>query len=189
MSRQVSFRTDSLLGNLPEERQQEIAEFLMKVKKGDRYEVTRRHLEKDGLSVTRSQLVRWWHGWRSRRVFSGLRAQAEAFEQSLKAECPGMSAEQIRESGQLYFTAIAQAGEDSKEFREMEYLRLHKETAKMKAELEKAKIAISNRRVLLLEKKAEAYDRAQAALRDAKASKGGVTKETLERIERELNLL
>lgn len=48
---------------------------------------------------------------------------------------------------------------------------------------------LAERRIALLEKKAAAFDRAQAALTEAKASKGGVTPETLERIERELNLL
>lgn len=49
--------------------------------------------------------------------------------------------------------------------------------------------SLDERRVALLEKKSDAFDRAQAALREAKSSKGGVTPETLERIERELNLL
>ena len=48
---------------------------------------------------------------------------------------------------------------------------------------------LESRRIVLLEKKAAAYDRAQAAMSEAKASKGGITKETLKRIEAELNLL
>lgn len=58
-----------------------------------------------------------------------------------------------------------------------------------KARLEEQKLAIADRRTKLLEKKADAYDRAQAALTEAKNSKGGITPETLTRIERELNLL
>lgn len=80
--------------------------------------------------------------------------------------------------------------------RKLTQLLLEAEGMKGKAELEKAKIeekqkdrALEERRVKLLEKKAEAYDRAQAALTEAKHSKGGITPDTLERIERELKLL
>jgi len=58
-----------------------------------------------------------------------------------------------------------------------------------KAALEQQKLSIADRRTKLMERKAEAYDRAQAALSEAKNSKGGITAETLERIERELKLL
>jgi hypothetical protein len=55
--------------------------------------------------------------------------------------------------------------------------------------LKRGELDLNSRKVVLMEKKAEAYDRAQAALNAAKTSKGGITKETLQRIEQELNLL
>lgn len=55
--------------------------------------------------------------------------------------------------------------------------------------LRKAKLTQDERKIILMEKKAEAYDRAQAALTAAKSSKGGITPETLKRIEQELKLL
>jgi hypothetical protein len=51
------------------------------------------------------------------------------------------------------------------------------------------KMNLDKRKLALLEQKAAAYDRAQAALAGAKESKGGITKETLRKIEAELNLL
>ena len=51
------------------------------------------------------------------------------------------------------------------------------------------KVSLDKRKMVLQEKKAAAFDRAQAALTEAKASKGGITKETLKKIEAELNLL
>lgn len=51
------------------------------------------------------------------------------------------------------------------------------------------KVDIEKRKLAILEKKAAAYDRAQAALEAAKKSKGGLTPETLKKIEQELNLL
>ena len=62
-------------------------------------------------------------------------------------------------------------------------------TGQTRAALEEKKLSIQDRRTKLLEKKAEAYDRAQAALNEAKNSKGGLTKETLAKIESELRLL
>lgn len=62
-------------------------------------------------------------------------------------------------------------------------------SAQTKADLKKQEIALADRRVKLLEQKADAYDRAQAALTEAKNSKGGITPETLKRIETELRLL
>lgn len=55
--------------------------------------------------------------------------------------------------------------------------------------LKRGELDLNTRKVRLMEKKADAYDRAQAALNAAKSSKGGITKETLQRIEQELNLL
>lgn len=55
--------------------------------------------------------------------------------------------------------------------------------------IKRGELDLNTRKVRLMEKKAEAYDRAQAALNAAKSSKGGITKETLQRIEQELNLL
>ena len=51
------------------------------------------------------------------------------------------------------------------------------------------KVQLDERKLVLLEKKAAAYDRAQELLTKAKSSKGGITKETLQQIESELKLL
>ena len=54
----------------------------------------------------------------------------------------------------------------------------------------KSKVVKMDREKLeLLKKKSDAYDRAQEALTKAKTSKGGITKETLAKIESELKLL
>jgi hypothetical protein len=60
---------------------------------------------------------------------------------------------------------------------------------KTKAEIDLKKLSIADRRTKLMEQKAAAYDRAQAALADAKTNKGGITAETLKKIESELRLL
>mgnify|MGYP007071578106 CR=1 FL=1 len=53
-----------------------------------------------------------------------------------------------------------------------------------KAEIEKQKLALSDRRVKLLEQKAAAFDKVKEAV-----NSGGLTPETLTKIERELKLL
>jgi len=55
--------------------------------------------------------------------------------------------------------------------------------------IKRSELELNSRKVVLMEKKAAAYDRAQAALTEAKNSKGGITPETLHRIETELRLL
>ena len=73
---------------------------------------------------------------------------------------------------------------------------LNAQTAKTKAKQEEAKIELrrgklklDERHISILERKAEAFDRAQAALTTAKTSKGGVTKATMDKIIAELNLM
>jgi hypothetical protein len=59
----------------------------------------------------------------------------------------------------------------------------------VKADLSAKQVLLDERRLVLLEKKAAAYDRAQAAIAEARSSKGGITPETFKRIETELKLL
>jgi phosphoribosylanthranilate isomerase len=61
----------------------------------------------------------------------------------------------------------------------MEYV-----SGRTKADLERQKLSLAERRVKLLEQKAAAFDKVKAA-----AAGGGVTAQTLEKIERELKLL
>ena len=56
-------------------------------------------------------------------------------------------------------------------------------------ELNLKKVSLDERKLALLEQKAAAYERAQAVLAEVKESKGGLTEETLHKIEQELNLL
>lgn len=55
--------------------------------------------------------------------------------------------------------------------------------------IKRGELDLNSRKVILMEKKAAAYDRAQAALSEAKNSKGGITPETITKIEHELKLL
>lgn len=99
-------------------------------------------------------------------------------ERRLKEQHPEWSLDQVREEvlRQSYFETLASGN-------------FKLGLATVKQDLNAQKVSIDKRKLALLEKKAEAYDRAQAALTEAKNSKGGLTKETLEKIESELRLL
>lgn len=185
-------RSDSPLKNLPEDRQAQIIDWCNTVKTAEcsgGYKYAKEQLAADGIKASEGALSEFYSWWHLRRDFRRNDSLARDFEELLRKEFPKAEPGKIQEFGQTYFTMNAAARRDPKEFREMEYLRLSKETAETKGRQEERKLSIAERRIVLLEKKAAAYDRAQAALTEAKASKGGVTPETLERIERELNLL
>lgn len=55
--------------------------------------------------------------------------------------------------------------------------------------IKRDELELGKRKMVLMEKKAAAYDRTQAALTEVKQSKGGITPETLRKIETELRLL
>ncbi len=192
-------RSDSPLKNLSEERQAQIIEWCNTPKKFAEdgvtvlciggYKFAKAQLAADGIKASEGALSEFYSWWHLRQDFQRTDSLTRDFEELLKKEFPTADPKRIQEFGQTFFTMQAMAKRDSEEFREMEKLRLGKETAATKGRQEERKLSIAERRVVLLEKKAAAYDRAQAALQEAKSSKGGVTPETLARIERELNLL
>ena len=96
----------------------------------------------DGVKVGRTAVVDWFRGWRLRlRIASADSFAAKAVE-ALKALNVGLTQDQLDAAGQLIFTDSALAGENAEEFREMEYLRLAKQTARTKASHETQKIAL-----------------------------------------------
>ncbi len=185
-------RSDSWLRNLPLERQEQVIEWCTTRKSetcAGGYKYAIEQLAADGIKVSLGTLSDFYSWWHLRRDFQRTDSLTRDFEEMLRKEFPSADAQKIQEFAQTFFTLQAAAKRDADEFRQMEYLRLSKETAATKGRQEEKKISLSDRRVTLLEKKAAAYDRAQAALKQAKRSKGGITPETLARIERELNLL
>lgn len=108
-------------------------------------------------------------------------AAAERLEENdarLRAEHPDWTIDQVREAvlNGAYREALASGD-----------FKLGLQT--VDRDLNARKVTLDSRKLALLEKKAEAYDRAQAALADAKKSKGGVTPETFAKVEAELKLL
>lgn len=181
MAKPTPFRSDSILGNLPEERQAQIAQWIMECTEGDRYEFARAQLASDGVKVSRSALADWFKGWRLRQRIASADSLALKVQDTLKALNIGLTQDQISEAGQIAFQSEALSAENAKEFREMEYLRVTRESARTKAKHDAEKIAISKaklsqkereiemalRKLTLLEKKAA---EAAATASDSKLS-------------------
>lgn len=127
-------------------------------------------------------------------------------QELLQALDLGLTADQIRAAGQLVFSKRALVNRDPEEFREMEYLRLARETAATKADQEREKIELrkrqaeqkdralsqkdadlqlAERRVKLLEEQKAQAKQALASL----AEKGGLSEEALREIERAAKIL
>jgi hypothetical protein len=127
MAKEANFRTDSTLGNLPKERQQEIAEYLEAVKKGDRFAMTRAWLADDGLKVGRTALWDWYQAFALRRRFTLRSSLAGQMEELLAQDQPGMSAERVREFGQKVFMSEAIQDQDVKSWFLLNRLELGRE--------------------------------------------------------------
>lgn len=133
-----------------------------------------------------SQLSRW-RQWAIDRIDQELLNDAMELHCSrFQEENPNATAEQVREAGMLYFMEQARARSDRKAFLDVVKVDQKERHGRTKADLERSKLELADRRVKLLEDKVR---NAQALIDNAKASKGGITPETLEKIERELKLL
>jgi hypothetical protein len=88
----------------------------------------------------------------------------EQFEKLCAQKNPAMSREKVRDLGITVFLAEELANKDRKGFVDVAHLSLAEETGKTKAANEQKKIQIAERRVALLEKKADQADKAKGLL-------------------------
>jgi hypothetical protein len=136
-------------------------------------------LQRDG------QLSVFW-SWQAHQMRTeSYNAKIEQFEEFYAAQNPNASRDRVRDAAIAFFMTETAANGDREGFVDMANLDLREREGATRARHEERKISVSERRVALLEQKSAAYDRAKAALNEAK---GGITPETLERIERELKL-
>jgi hypothetical protein len=180
-------RSDAWWAGFPEERLDQIAEWCKAPKTEESpggLQHAREQLAADGVKVSLSAVVRFFSWYRLQSNFAGCENFARSVEEALK-KTPGLTADAISAAGQVAFTAAATARQDPEEFREMEYLRLAKETAATKARQKDQDLKLAERRVRVLEEKIQ---KAKEELTKI-ASKGGLTPETLRQIEEAAKLL
>lgn len=151
-------RSDSVLKNLPEERQAQIIEWINTPKSDDCVGGQKFALEQlaaDGIKTSAASLSDFYSWWHLQQTFRRADNFTTQIEESLRKQFPELSSEKIAEAGQLVFTLQATNARDAKEFREMEWLRLAKVTGATKARQKDRDLALAERRVRLLEKKAK----------------------------------
>lgn len=167
-------RSDSPLKTLPAARQDAIADYA----RDHSLVETVAWLKADGLQTSKSA-VSDFLSWRALQI--QLRQNSNTVETllaELSATNPDWTPDQIQQAGQAFFTALALEKQDPRQWFLNQQLALKRE-----------QLNLDSRKLAILEKKAAAYDRAQAALTTAKNSTGGLTPETIAKIERELKLL
>ena len=60
MAPKREFRTDSVIGKMSEDRQEQVADWIRSSKEGDRYQNAADNLAADGIKVSRSSVARWY---------------------------------------------------------------------------------------------------------------------------------
>lgn len=129
-----------------------------------------------------SALSDFWRLQEVRSSFSTAAAMAEEAMDMLRTDLPP---EKVSDLGRMVFERAAMKSGDADTFVNLRRLKLKEETAKTKADLENRKLALAERRVQLMEKKLE---RAAQIVKTAQ-EKGGMTAETLAKLEKELRML
>ena len=152
-------------------------------------------LKGEGCSITLSALGSWLSRERSRRQQEKLLeriatgAQAVKDVESAFAKNPAPGLETITKLLRVFILQLSTQAEAQPELFDLVNPLMKSVMDFAKLELASKQTAMDERRLQLLEQKAAAFDRAQQTLEQAKQSKGGITPETLKRIESELKLL
>jgi hypothetical protein len=163
-------RSDSTLKTLPEERQAVIAALLAK----SSLDAVKAELAKDGIRTSAKALSEFWSWYQLREALRRREARVEGIVDRIKEGNVGLPEEKLWDLGQSLFGAMAIAEEDGREWYRTQRLSLHRR-----------KLSIDERRVAALEAKLR---QVQDAVKAAKTV-GGLTPETLKRIEEASKLL
>lgn len=143
-----------------------------------------------GITLSSDSKVTNFKQWfAARKQMEEFNEMVELGAEQLAAQ--GMSEEQVRRWAIQKTLAMAVLKEDGELALKAVDRQQTEVEAQRKAEelvIKKSQVAIEQEKLKLLQRKAEAYDRAQAALNEVKAA-GGITPDTMSKIERELRLL
>ncbi len=181
-------RSDSKLKTLPEDRQEQVIAWTKAPKTEDGpggLQHAREQLAADGIKVSLRALSEFVSWYQLQQRFASASSRAQQIEELLRKKRPDMQPEQIREMGQALFTLEAVDAGDAATFVNLESLKLAQDSAKTRFALEEQKLKLAGRRVAVLEKKLERAGQIVKAAQE----KGGMTPETLARLEKELKML
>lgn len=162
-------RSDSRLKVLPEDRQAAIAEML----RSKSLDEVRRELRADGIETSMAALSEFWSWWQVRESLRRREARVGAIIEQVHCEQPEIDADHLFRLGQSVFGALSIAEEDSAAWYRTQRLAIARDS-----------LEVERRRVALLEQKLRQVQDAVTQARD-----GGLTPETLARIEEAARLL
>lgn len=162
-------RSDSALKTLPEERQAQVAALLASKSLAE----VKAELAKDGLVTSTAALSEFFSWWQVRQSLQRREDRITGILEQVKADVPEVDQDKLFRLGQSLFGTLAIAEQDGQQWYNTQRLAL----AAQKLELE-------DRRIQLLEAK---LAEVQKVVGEAKA--GGITPETLTKIEEAARLL
>lgn len=138
-------RSDSKLKTLPEDRQEQIIEWIRTPKSESSpggLQHAREQLAADGLRVSLRALSEFWSWWQLRERFTAADARTAQIVDLLKERSPDMSPDRIREFGQAVFELEAIAEKDSEAYVSLQSLRLARESAETKGRQKEEELAL-----------------------------------------------
>lgn len=162
-------RSDSALKTLPEEKQAEIGQLLASRSLTD----VRSVLLEQGITTSEAALSEFWSWWQLRAALRRREDRVGELVERMKEDVPAIPEDRLFELGQSLFGALSIAEEDGRTWVNTQRLRLERE-----------RLEIDRRKVALLEQKLR---NVQAEV--TRAKDGGLTPETLQRIEEAAKLL
>lgn len=173
-------RPDAKLKTLPPERRAVIAEHL----RSHTLDETQAWLAADGLKTSRSALSEFLSWFAQQEELQATNDLLLSFEGFCREKNPDWNEEKVRSAGIQFFLANSVARKDAEQFANIVTLDQRERFGRTKAAQDERRLNQQDRKIALLEKKAAAYDQVKAAV-----NSGGLTPETLAKIERELKLL
>jgi hypothetical protein len=178
MSREI--RTDAKLKNLPAEKLEDL--WLCRYPTDPESKLTYEDIlvalpDMVGFTVSRSTLSEFYAWLKQKRRMQRALERSEQAKRELMDQNPDASPEDLERLGQMIFTSETVENGDIKGF-----------VALMKANNTKRKLKLEERRIKMLEAKAQRADNAKEELEKQKTT-GGLSKETLAIIEKTLGML
>lgn len=174
-------RADAKLKNLPEGKLDELWLLRHPLDGGKRKkirEIAALLPKRFGLSASISTVSGFYKWLRQKRRTEAARKRAEQAKRELLEQNPDATPDELERLGQMIFTSETVEDGDIKGF-----------VALLKASNTRRKLEIEERRVKLLEEKARKAEQIEALMKERKAAGGGLSDETLEKIERTLGML
>ena len=174
-------RADAKLKNLPDGKLNELWLLRYPLDGGKRKtirEIAALLPKRFGLSAAISTVSDFYPWLRQKRRTEAARLRAEQAKRQLLEQNPDATPDELERLGQMIFTSETVEDGDIKGF-----------VALLKASNTRRKLEIEERRVKLLEEKARKADQIEELMKERQAAGGGLSDETLEKIERTLGML